>query len=115
MLGCLPVQLPSFRSAVVTLSQCIPTQPLVLEVHMRPPHLISIVLGSVLVFACVDNPTPTDPAGPSVPSFREGSGAQIIRSGFQFIFINDPDRDFSLVVGAPISEAPECGGPGQVT
>jgi hypothetical protein len=88
---------------------------------MRRPILLSTyVLAGTLVLGCVDPKTPTEPAGSAPPSFRteqnpEGAGAEVIRFGAQFIFINDPDRDYSIVIGTAISEAPECGGSGEVT
>jgi hypothetical protein len=87
----------------------------------RASHLLPVtVLASALTLSCGDQLTPTELAKDPRPSLRteqnpEGPGAQVIRFGFQFIFINDPDRDFSLTIGTPIEEAPECGGSGEVT
>jgi hypothetical protein len=82
--------------------------------------LPTAVLAGAFALGCTDQPTPSEPADASQPSFRteqkpEGPGAQVTRSGFQFIFINDPDRDYSLTIGTPIEEAPECGGSGEIT
>jgi hypothetical protein len=82
--------------------------------------LPTALLGSVLVLGCGEQPGPAEPANDPQPSLRteqnpEGPGAQITRLAGQGIFINDPDRDFTLTIGAPISEAPECGGPGEIT
>ena len=44
-----------------------------------------------------------------------GAGAQVTVFEAQGIFINDSERDYSLWVGVPLSNAPECGGTGEVT
>jgi hypothetical protein len=69
--------------------------------------LPTAVLAGAFALGCTDQPTPSEPADASRPSFRteqnpEGPGAQVTRSSFQFIFINDPDRDYSLTIGTPI-------------
>jgi hypothetical protein len=69
---------------------------------------------------CGDQPMPAEPSSTldrSIGTERQvrGDGAQVMRIGQQFLFINDPDRDFSLTLGVPVSEAPECGGTGALT
>jgi hypothetical protein len=77
------------------------------------------VLASATVLGCGEQPVPSEPAT-LPPSFRtqqnpDGAGAQVVVFEAQGIFINDPDRDFSLWIGVPSSNAPECGGTGEVT
>lgn len=75
------------------------------------------VLTSALNLGCRDRTSLAEPElQPSLGTEQnvQGSGAQVVRFGAQFLFINDPDRDFSLTIGVPISEAPECGGAGEL-
>jgi hypothetical protein len=84
-------------------------------------HLIlPIALAGALLLGCGDQPTPAEPTSALQPSLRtdrnaEGGGALVIRGATQGIIITDPDRGFSLTIGVPPSEAPECGGTGEVT
>jgi hypothetical protein len=83
----------------------------------------SLLLGTAGLAAalvgCGDQFTPTEQANAPHAELRTsrdsgGRGAQVVVLETQGIFINDPDRDFSLWVGVPISNAPECGGTGEV-
>ena len=77
------------------------------------------VFASAFTLGCGEQPALVGPTGAlrhSAPTQQnlKGGGAQILRFGAQFLFIVDSDRDYSLTVGVPISEAPECGGPGEL-
>jgi hypothetical protein len=88
---------------------------------MRRTFLFSTtLLAGTLVLGCSDQPTPAEPGSTPQPSFRagqnsEGQGAQITRFGVQGIVLSDPDRGFTLTIGVSPSEAPECGGTGEIT
>lgn len=77
--------------------------------HTLRPMSIPIVCA--LVFACVDNPTPADPAGPSVPSFRtgqnpDGPGAFVVNVPEAFFVAIDPDPapGLTVIMGATLGE-----------
>ena len=87
---------------------------------MSRPSLLSTTLLAVFTVGCEDHSIPVEPTTTLSPSEARaqnghGEGAQVIRVGAQFLFINDFERDYSLTIGVPISEAPECGGPGELT
>jgi hypothetical protein len=88
---------------------------------MRRPLLLSTaMLAGALVLGCGDQPAPAEPTGAPRPSLRteqnpNGPGAQVIRFDTQGIILADPDRDFTLTIGVSPSEAPECGGTGELT
>jgi hypothetical protein len=87
---------------------------------MCRPSLLPTTVLAVFTLGCGDQSVPAEPTSTLRPSAiteqkANGEGAQVLRFGAQFLFINDPDRDFSLTLGVPISEAPECGGPGELT
>ena len=87
---------------------------------MSRPLLLSMTLLAVFTAGCEDHSVPVEPTSTVRPSAAraqkaQGDGAQVIRFGAQFLFINDFERDYSVTIGVPISEAPECGGPGELT
>lgn len=87
---------------------------------MRSCFLPGVVVLASLVLGCDDRSTLSEPSDGPRPALRtsgnpDGPGAQVIVFDLQGIFINDPDRDFSLWIGVPIGNAPECGGNGEVT
>jgi hypothetical protein len=87
---------------------------------MRYSLRIPIAMLAGALLGCGEQPGPAEPASAPRPSLRtdqnpEGSGAQVIRFDTQGIILADPDRDFSLTIGVSPSEAPECGGTGELT
>lgn len=79
-----------------------------------------VALAASLILGCDDRTTPSEPSDSQRAALRTsashgGPGAQVIVFDLQGIFINDPDRGFSLWIGVPIANAPECGGNGEVT
>jgi hypothetical protein len=82
------------------------------------PRVVALAAG--LALGCDDRSTLSEPLDGPPAALRtsnnpDGRGAQVIVFDLQGIFINDPDRDFSLWIGVPIGNAPECGGNGEVT
>jgi hypothetical protein len=74
------------------------------------------VVASAFTLGCGEQPVPVEPTSalrPSAPPEQDvrGEGAQVLRFGAQFLFINDPDRDFSLTVGVPISAVARASSP----
>jgi hypothetical protein len=87
---------------------------------MRYSLLVPVAVLGGLVGGCSEQPGPAEPASDPQPSLRteqnpEGPGAQVVRFASGGIFLSDPDRDFVLTIGAPISDQPECGGSGEIT
>ena len=68
------------------------------------------VLACVLALGCGDQPVPAEPAAALEPSLS--TGAQVIRFDIFGIPLVDPDRGLALTSGLPLSQVPECGGPG---
>lgn len=85
----------------------------------RSPLLpVAAALVGALALGCGDQPAPAEPAGgPPRPTLRtvqnpDGPGAQVIRFDIFGIPLVDPDRGLTLTSGLPLSQVPECGGPG---
>ena len=89
---------------------------------MRQTFILAASLAG-LTLGCSDQPAFTaesGAAGESGLSLRTtrnagSAGAVVQRGATQVIIITDPDRDFVLTIGVPLSEAPECGGTGEIT
>jgi hypothetical protein len=86
----------------------------------RPFFLLPTALfAGALVLGCGEQPAPSEPASAPEPTLRtehnpDGPGAQVSRFGFGGVFYSDPVLDMVLTVGAPLSDAPECGGTGSI-
>ena len=81
---------------------------------MHRPSLLSIAaLAATLALGCTDQPTPLAPNNrlASAPTTGlQAAGAENDHYEFTGLPISDPDRNFVLIVGVPLSEVPECGG-----
>jgi hypothetical protein len=78
--------------------------------------LPAAVLTGTLGLGCADQQSLTSPNEPvtaePTTGQLEADRAQNFRVEFGGIPISDPDRNITLIVGIPLSEVPECGGPG---
>lgn len=74
----------------------------------RNPMAAAALLLAAL--GCADQSSPLAPTAEPTAGQNLQSGAENTKSESPGFLINDPDRNYSLLVGVPLSQVPACGG-----